>query len=167
MLGPNYTGLTLWGVPGQEPVPEFDKPHVSESWALTETSEGASQVFTTPISSTPDTWSLSWDDSRFGEVLDIPYWYTDLSAAGIWPHAPNALSAKPHLPLIGAAPTDTWFISWTETPVDTVQFDLFDFWALTYSNEVRALGISQTFPASELWSITFAEVSQLVTTNAE
>jgi len=167
MLGPAYTGLSIWGAPGPELVPEFDKLALVDTQSITYGTESGAVLFNiTPITATPDTWGVKWDDSRFGEYLDIPYWYTDLGLTG-GPGAPQAYSDKPAPFIFQAITTDTWFAQWNESPFDTVQLDMFDFFGVKFGTELAAIVTSQTFPATEFWNITFAEASTVAQTNAE
>lgn len=160
-----YTGLSILALPGQPEVPDYEAAALADSWSLqlTEVASVANVTATTPVS---DTWTLAFDDTHHGEPLSIPTWVTDLSVL-VLPGSPDALTAKWQAPLFPTSLTDTFSLQWTESPVDTVQIDSWDVWQLTYAVESRALSISQSYPASEFWTLSWVENSTLTVTNAE
>jgi len=116
----------------------------------------APSVPVTPITSGGDTWSLSFVDSGNPSVT-VPGVYTEINPWTLLPgaiHIYQDVSAPNTLPI---DVSDTWALIWTETPTDTVFIDSWDVWSLKWTEAPASLSITQTFTASDTWSLTWLD----------
>ena len=156
MIGPAYTGLSLLLLPGA-PLSGVETPTSVDTWALTLAVEvtSAGQAVTL---GTADTWSASIAETS---VATQPDQFTELCMALLVPWAQrDQQTDKAGVPLNPLNVADAYSLQWVEDSTDTVQFDLWDDWRLSFT-EVSALGVAQTYAPSDLWPITFIEVSTL------
>ena len=155
----NFFGGPGGGGPAYEiPNPVLARPraHALMQWPanLLESTLATSGPVT-PISSSGDTWSLTFTDSANQAVIELGV-YTELNP---WTLLPGALHIYQDVQSPDTLPidvADTWLLGWTESPTDSVFIDAWDIWSLTASL-TAGLAITQTFTANDTWSLTWLD----------
>jgi hypothetical protein len=151
------------GPGGGGPMFEIPNPNIAKSRAValmqwhTNLLESTLSVTgpSTPIAGS-DTWALSFTDSGLPSVT-VPGSYTELNP---WTLLPGAIHIYEYVSAPGTLPidtADTWALTWTETPTDTIFVDTWDVWSIKWTEAPAALSIIQTFTANDTWSLTWLD----------
>lgn len=129
----------------------------SDTWSLTYSLESGAITLATDIAGS-DTWAAVLSDAA--AVGTYPREKTQLSLLSL-PGPYANVSAKSVTGSQAIDVSDTWALSWTETPVDLVESQVTDSWRLTLAAEISSLSISQTFAANDTWSLSWSEVASV------
>lgn len=127
-----------------------------DTWSASAT-EGATSIDgnATAITS-DDTWTIAGIDASDSTNLVFDY-ITEFSPRGAPGTQVGAIADKGVPALNPVATDDVWSYTWSESPIDSVQIDVWDSLAARFSAEVASGVSTQDYPALDAWAVAFNE----------
>ena len=152
------TGLGLLALPAVPSPAYYATVAATDTWSRSITDSGAVVAFDLPINKAgSDTWSLSLTEAASSiETYTRELTYPRLALPGKY----TVLTDKASPGTADVNGTDTWFLSWTETPTNLLEIDTWDTWAVSWSESVT-LSITQTYAATDTWGLQFLDVGSV------
>lgn len=153
------SALGLLALPAIASPSYFETQAPVDTWSLSIADSTSLATPSTEVSAS-DTWSLSIAD--ISSLTTYPAQVSQLSLLSV-PGGWVEIGIKAFVATNPVAGSDAWMLQWVEDPTSERALDTWDIWRLAWNDATPSISISQTFAATDTWSLGWLDISSVLT----